>query len=188
MELSDEKIIENYLSGEQGADVLLYDRYAGLIYSIVVDKIAYKNPDEDTIQDIVQDIFIKIFKNIAGFDSEKSSFKNWICIIAKNTIIDFQRKNREQCFSEFEEADGENPLLDVLEDGISVIDNVHDKIQVEKCYKEIKKITPEVQGVIFLYIKGYTFEEIGDITGISKNTVKSQYRRAIMKLKESLNK
>lgn len=188
MELSDEKLIKNYLSGELGADVLLYDRYAGLIYSIAKDKITYGIAKEEVIQDIVQDVFIKIFRNIGNFDSSLCSFKNWICVIAKNTIIDFFRKNREQCFTEFEEADGNNPLLDTLENDTSIIDDLHGTFQAEKCYDEIRKLTPKVQGVIFLHLKGYTFEEIGIITEASKNTVKSQYRRAINKLKNSIKK
>ena len=69
----------------------------------------YKNVgNQSEAEDITQEVFVKIWKNIKKFDQNRS-FKPWIFQIAKNTSIDFLRKKKSIPFSKFENEEGGNP-------------------------------------------------------------------------------
>jgi len=86
---TDEEIILLYKNGDGEALKTIIDRYTPPIYNFVA-RLANKNDAPD----IVQEVFIKIWKNIHHFDQSKASFKTWIFTIARNTATDFLRKKK----------------------------------------------------------------------------------------------
>src|SRR3990167_9964443 len=95
--LNDEEIIALYKSGEKEAFKNLIDRYTIPLYNFTA-----RLTNRIDTSDIVQEIFIKIWKNLNNFDREKASFKTWIFTIARNTVIDFSRKRERLLFSDME--------------------------------------------------------------------------------------
>ena len=78
-------------------------------------------------EDITQEVFVKVWKNIKKFDQSKS-FKPWIFQIAKNTSIDFLRKKKSIPFSRFENEKGQNVLADnIVAKPLNLIENLSDK-------------------------------------------------------------
>ena len=80
----DEEIILSYKAGNKEAFKILIERYTTPLYNFIA-RIGGRN---DT-SDIVQETFIKIWKNLNRFDEDKASFKTWIFTIARNTATDF---------------------------------------------------------------------------------------------------
>ena len=92
--IEDKILIQQYLKGDEKSLEILIARYLKPIYSFVYKNVG--NPSE--AEDITQEVFIKIWKNIKKFDQNKN-FKPWIFQIAKNTSIDFLRKKKSIPFS-----------------------------------------------------------------------------------------
>lgn len=111
VEASDEKLIEQYLKGDEKSLEILINRHLKPVYIFVYRLVGSQSEAED----VTQVVFVKIWKNIKKFDTKKS-FKTWMYRITHNTAIDYLRKKKAVPFSAFENEEGENPVLDSLVD------------------------------------------------------------------------
>ncbi|MCX6789783.1 MAG: sigma-70 family RNA polymerase sigma factor, partial [Candidatus Gribaldobacteria bacterium] len=87
--LSDNEIVKRHLKGDEEALEFLVRRYLKPIYSFVCRNVG----DADVAEDITQETFVKMWKNLKKFDQQKN-FKSWLFTIAKNSSIDFLRKKK----------------------------------------------------------------------------------------------
>ncbi len=180
-ELSDNEIVEKYLKGDQEALEVLIKRYLKPIYSFV-----YKNVgDSAATEDITQEVFVKMWKNLKKF-KRGSSFKSWIFTIAKNTAIDFLRKKRTVPFSNFANENGGNSIMDALADREpSPLEVLEQKNTAAIIAKAVNKLLPKYRAVISLrHNSQLTFSEIANRLGEPLNTIKSRYRRGLLTLKK----
>jgi len=189
--LTDEEIIVLYKKNVQEALKIIIGRYTSSLYNFTA-RLANKNDAPD----IVQEVFIKIWKNIPYFDPLKASFKIWIFTIAKNTTTDFLRKKRSILFSDMParaggEKDDENinsfaeniPTEDLLPD--LVLQKLEDSKFLNEIVEKLRLGYREV--LVLHYQEEMTFEEIGKILDKPLNTVKSQHRRALIELRKLLS-
>lgn len=144
--------------------------------------------DTDLAEDIAQETFIKIWKNIKKFDENKK-FKTWMFTIAKNTAIDFIRKKRIIPFSSFEQDDETNNFVENIQDEkLSLLNEMIKKDNKTKLSKVLKNLNTKQQLVLYLYYyEEMNFREISEILNISTNTIKSQHLRGIKKLKKIMH-
>lgn len=142
----------------------LYARFAPKMYAVCL---RYAGNAEDA-QDILQDGFVKIYKNLPKFRGE-GSFEGWIRRIFVNTSIEHLRRKTYL-----------KPIAEKEENTIpynekSVLDNLGEK----DILKLVKQLSPGYRTVFNLYVvEGYTHKEIGDMLKISEGTSKSQLARA----------
>ena len=178
--LADNELIQQYLKGDAKSLDVLIEKYLKMIYNFV-----YKNVgDQANAEDITQEVFVKVWKNIRKFD-QKKNFKPWIFQIAKNTSIDFLRKKKSIPFSKFENEKGQNPLVDnIAANPLNLIEKLSDK---ETLSKAMLGLAEREQKVINLRnTEGLSFKEIAERFHESINTVKSRYRRGLMNLKKNI--
>lgn len=188
----DEKIIQSYREGNVAEFNKLVKRYAGPLYNFTA-RLSNKNDASD----IVQESFIKVWKNIGYFDPAKASFKTWIFTIAKNTTTDFLRKKKSILFSDMSgSSDGNkgaeeeaNSFAENIPDENLLPDETLAKLEdAENLNRIMEKLRMEYREVLILhYQEDMTFEEIGKVLGKPANTVKSQHRRAILELRRWLD-
>ena len=108
---SDEELVAEYLRGDNDALRLLIERYLKSIYGFVF---RYVNNPENA-EDIVQDVFIKTWKNLKKFNRKKN-FKTWLFTIAKNTALDALKKKKPIVFSALEEDENDGGFSETLID------------------------------------------------------------------------
>lgn len=176
----DNLLIKKYLEGDEQSLEILVKKYLKPIYSFV-----YKNVGNSAeAEDITQETFVKIWKNIKKFDQNKN-FKPWIFQIAKNTSIDFLRKKKAIPFSKFENEKGQNILLENMASTPSnLIGGLSDKKVLAAA---IEGLNDREQKIINLrYNDGLSFKEIAQILKESINTVKSRYRRALSNMGKNI--
>lgn len=189
-EKSDTEIIELYKNGEKGVFKYMVERYTPPLYNFTT-----RLTDKNNAPDIVQDTFIKAWKNIYRFDESKASFKTWIFTIARNTITDFWRKKKSILFTDLPSATSARQDLakqdeNSFEENIMSEDLLPDEVlqkleDAELLNKTLEKLRPEYREVLVLYYQEeMTFEEIGEVLDKSINTVKSWHRRAILELRK----
>ncbi|WP_462239120.1 RNA polymerase sigma factor [Ferruginibacter sp.] len=143
---------------------MLYHRFSSKMYAVCL---RYCKDAEDA-QDLLQDGFVKIFKNLEKFRGE-GSFEGWIRRIFVNTSIEHFRKSLKK----FSVSDTQEIIVEDL--SWNALDNLAEKDII----KMIQELSPGYRQVFNMYvIEGYSHKDIGDILGISEGTSKSQLARA----------
>lgn len=185
MEKSDKQLVWDYLNGDETALNFIIKRHLKLVYNF-----AYRlTGNAQVSEDISQETFIKIWKNIKKYDPNQE-FKTWLLAIAKNTAIDWIRKRKDFVFSSFETEEGKNMLTDFLADYAPR----PDKIAIQAEDKEfigwlLDQLSQEDREIISLhYNDNLTFEKIGRILDRPLNTVKSRHHRTLFFLKNLIQK
>jgi RNA polymerase sigma-70 factor (ECF subfamily) len=173
---ADEKLIDNYLKGDEQSLEVLIRRYLKPIYSFCFRFVGNSQEAED----ITQEIFLKVWRNLKKFKKEKN-FKGWLFTIAKNTCFDFLRKKKKISTLSLEKY---FYLVDFnpLPNEISEKESLKEKIQ-----EAIEKLSSKTREILNLYYnQGLTFREIAQTLNEPINTVKSRHRRAIEILRNRL--
>lgn len=178
---SDKILIEKYLQGDEQSLEILIDRYLKPVYSFISQYVGNSQEAED----ITQEVFVRVWRNLKKFDKDKS-FKTWIFFIAKNTAIDFLKKKREIPFSEFEDENGENIITETIVDPSPLPQELLEKAEITQILNSaMKKLSPKYRMVLFLrYNHHFNFREIAESLGESLYTITSLHRRALIKLKK----
>ena len=155
----------------------LYDHYAGALYSII-KQIVTDNPE--LANDVLQEVFINIWRKIDTYDQTKGRLFTWMLNIARNASIDMLRSKGYQNSQKNQE------LPDNVYKGAAnqaILQNV-DSIGLKKM---LEKLRPESRVLVELaYFKGFTHEEIAEIAAIPLGTVKTRIRNALLQLREYL--
>lgn len=137
--------------------------------------------DHDDADDLTQETFIKVWKNLSGFRGESSLF-TWIYRIATNEALVFLRKRRIR--AAFRLGSVVNDLsLSLKNDAFYRAEEAQDRFQ-----KAIL-VLPDKQRLVFhlKYFDVMTFEQISEITGTSTGALKASYHHAVKKIQNKLS-
>ncbi len=180
---ADEQLIKIYLLGNEEALRFLIERYLKPIYNFIYRYVGNTGDAED----ITQEVFANVWKNLKDFDQNKK-FKTWIFSIAKNASLNWIYKKKPSLFSEFENKNGENLLAESIVDPSPLPDELFVSADLnKKLSAAMEKLSPNYRMVLFLrYNDHFTFQEISESLNEPLNTVKSRHRRAILLLKKLL--
>ncbi len=173
--LEDYEIIKKVLDGDNDAFSELVTRYKNLVYSVILRMIN----DYEEANDISQEVFIKVYKNLGKYQPE-FKFSTWIMRITTNHVIDFLRKKKQETVNiedvEYDLSSPSNPEKEIL-----------DKEQTEIFAKAINQLPDMYKLPIVLYhIKRYSYLEIADMLNIPLSKVKNRIFRGRRLLKEIL--
>ena len=185
-EKTDKELIKSFLNEEDGGSFeILIKKYLKDVYSFTY----HFSNNKAEAEDITQETFVKVWKNIKKFDGERS-FKTWVFSIAKNTAIDYFRKKKNVPFSFLDNEETGTEFADTVRDETPLQDELSDlSMMKDKLGVAIKSLPEIYKNIIFLrYTEDLTFEEISEVYGESINTVKSRYRRGMVALKKVINK
>jgi len=183
MEQTDQKLIEDFLAGDDGAFEILVKKHLKAVYNFLY---RLTGGDAPLTDDLTQITFLKAWKNIKQFDSEKS-FKTWLFTIAKNNARDAWKKKKTLPFSLFENSEGYNRLDEIAEER-ALPDEVLEQVEsAEELGKVLKKLSKKHETILLLrYKDDLSLAEIAETLNLPYNTVKSQHQRAISALKNEL--
>ena len=157
---------------------VIYNEYAKLVYNL---SLHYLHNTEDA-QEATQDVFVKIYNKIEGFNN-KSSLKTWIYRITINHSLDVIKSKNRKLRVLFSREYEDNDKIDFDHPGIKV----ESKEVVEKIMKEINSL-PENQktALILKGIEGLSQKEIASILKIKEKALESLLLRARANLKKRL--
>ena len=143
--------------------------------------------EDDDMQDIIADFYIKCWNGLPNFDIDQS-FSGWVWSIFKNTLKDFWKKRGESAFSEID-SENDAPFEDYLEDETDytqILDNEYTFAEIQKAMIELDEMNKEIISLKFIEDKSY--EEISEILWISQDLVRQRCSRALKALKVKLSK
>ena len=131
----------------------------------------YSN-NEHEAEDLLQDSFIKAFKNIESYQN-KGALGGWLRKLTLNTALEQFRKNKNT-----------NQTIELKEFNNYVDDTAIEKLELEDLLKKIQLLPTGFRTVFNLYaVEGFNHREIGEMLNISDGTSKSQYSRARLLLR-----
>ena len=150
----------------------LYDNYSGALYSIIHSIIT----DIETSNDVLQDVFVNIWKKIESYDSSKGRLFTWMLNIARNAAIDKIRSKG------FKDGLKNQPISENVD--ISVGAAINPAINDVGLRKVINGLREEHRVLIDLsYFQGFTHEEIAKVMSMPLGTVKTRIRTALIQLR-----
>ncbi|WP_290790513.1 RNA polymerase sigma factor [Flavihumibacter sp. UBA7668] len=160
---------------EETAYRYLYDHYAGALNGVILQII----PDQALASDVLQEVFLNIWRRIETYDSTKGRLFTWMLNIARNAAIDMTRSKAYQNNQKNRELDSN---VDRNVDGTT--NSQIDHIGLSKVIGQLKE---EHRVLIDLsYLKGYTHDEIATLLQIPLGTVKTRIRAALLQLRKLL--
>lgn len=166
-----DQLIQRVKTEDASAFTEIFDRYSAALNGVVRRFFT----DEEIAADVLQDSFIKIWKNIHFYDDSKGSFYTWMLNITRNTSIDWLRKLKKHPSREIQSSDD------------TVVASVSSSISTSTIgLKQLVDKLPEEQRIIieYLYFKGYTQQEVSDELNLPLGTVKTRTRIALRELRK----
>ncbi|KYP16071.1 sigma-70 family RNA polymerase sigma factor [Flavihumibacter sp. CACIAM 22H1] len=162
--MNDSDLIKGSIAGEPKMQEALYRKYAPKMYAVCL---RYAGNNDDA-QDLLQEGFIKVFRNLDKFRHE-GSFEGWMRRVFVNTSIEqYRKKVHMNSISDQEERGIEDASVSVL-----------DQLAERDIVQLVQELSPGYRAVFNLYvIEGYSHKEIGELLSISEGTSKSQLARA----------
>lgn len=169
------KLIERLKQKDQAALGALYEKYSGSLLHIISRII---QPTE-IAEEILQDVFVKIWNKIDQYEDEKGRLFTWMVQIARNTAIDtarlksYQKKNKTDSIELHVNKDELNVELPLIEDvGLKRV-----VAQMDESHREL---------INYLYFRDFTQKETSEALNIPLGTVKTRARSAIKALRKAL--
>ena len=154
----------------------LYDNYSSSLYTVIAQLVN----DMEIANDVLQEVFINIWRKIESYDPVKGRLFTWMLNIARNASIDTLRSRSYQNSQKNQPLQENSELLEGGRLSAINVDNIGLKKVVERLKKEHRVL------IELAYFKGYTHEEISQIEDIPLGTVKTRISNALMQLREYL--
>ena len=171
-------VIKEIKNGDSGSFKILYEKYQSKLFAYVYCKVS----DKAEVEDIMQEVFAKVYKNIDLYDESKSSFYNFILTNAKQVISDYFRNNNNY----------ENRIEKIYLNSNVISDEdiaiIYDSIDGEYNLKSVLDKLPETQRMALnlVYIKNMSYKDVARIMKKSELSVKSLIFRAKRTLKKDI--
>jgi RNA polymerase sigma-70 factor (ECF subfamily) len=171
---ADAALIARIRSGEQDAMAELYDRHSPLVYSVALRVLA----DTGAAEDVLQDVFMQLWRHPVSFDARRGSLGPWLAVIARHRAIDALRKRRPQ-----------TDLEDVV---IAIEADLEGKAERARAVEKVRASLhampdPQRKALEMAFFEGMTHTEIAAQTGEPLGTVKTRIRAALVALRRALN-
>jgi RNA polymerase sigma factor (sigma-70 family) len=174
--MNDAELVNQILNGNMHAFTFLVNRYQKLVVHITGRLIQRR----DELEDVCQDVFLKVYQNLGKYRNE-CKLSTWIATIAYNTSINYLRKFKKSD----ETISDETAILEKLADFRS---DDYAKTDLHRYIREQIELLPvQYRTVLTLYhLEEFSYQQIEQITGMPEGTVKNYLFRAKALLKEKL--
>jgi RNA polymerase sigma-70 factor (ECF subfamily) len=163
-------------SGDRGAFAYLYDNYSAALYGVLLKVVR----DEESAQDLLQEAFVKIWRNVPNYDATKGRLFTWMLNVARNLAIDRLRSRQH---SDSQRTDGLEAATRYGHDDGAILSRPDVGIVRER----IAKLKPEQRVAMELvYLEGFTHVEAAEKLNIPLGTVKTRLRLAVQRIRGEL--
>ena len=170
---TDAALVARLRGGDQSAMADLYDLYSSVVYGVALRVLG----DTTAAEDVLQEIFLQLWRRPQAFNAERGRLAPWLAVIARNRAIDVLRKRPP-------EADiHEMPLST----GIDLEDVAAQRLAIERVRSAIGQLPPEQRKALEMaFFEGLTHTEIASKTGEPLGTVKTRIRSALMAVRKAV--
>lgn len=166
-------LIERVRAGDETAMAEIYDRYSGIVYGVALRVLA----DTGTAEDVLQEVFLQLWRNPQVFDANRGKMTSWLAVIARNRAIDHLRKR---------------PLEDDITDlpistGVNLENESAQRLAVEKIRSLLASLPQEQRRAMEMaFFEGMTHTEIASKTGEPLGTIKTRIRAGLLAVRKAV--
>jgi RNA polymerase sigma-70 factor, ECF subfamily len=170
---SDLALVTAIRSGGQDAMAALYDRYSSIVYSVALRVLQ----DTGAAEDVLQEIFMQLWRNPGAFDANRGNMAAWLAVISRHRAIDALRRRRP-----------ENNIEDLVVSVEPDLAGNADRTRTMERVRGALETMPSTQrsALEMAYFEGLTHVEIADKTGEPLGTIKTRIRAGLLSLRKVL--
>jgi RNA polymerase sigma-70 factor (ECF subfamily) len=170
--LADAAVLSAIRSGDENAMAVLYDRYSAVVYSVALRVLG----DTGAAEDVLQEVFMQLWRNPGRFDSSRGSLGAWLAVIARHRAIDGLRKRR--------------PEINIADVVVSVEPDLWGDAERARAMEKVRGTlgsmpSPQRQALEMAYFEGLSHSEISAKTGEPLGTIKTRIRSGLLALRKA---
>jgi RNA polymerase sigma-70 factor (ECF subfamily) len=159
-------------SGDENGMAALYDRYSAVVYSVALRVLG----DTGAAEDVLQEVFMQVWRNPGLFDSSRGSLGPWLAVIARHRAIDGLRKRR--------------PETDIADVVVSVEPDMAGDAERARAMEKVRGTlgsmpSAQRQALEMAYFEGLSHSEISEKTGEPLGTIKTRIRSGLLTLRKA---
>ena len=171
---TDAMLVSAIRSGDEQAMAQLYERYSPIVYSVALRVLG----DTAGAEDILQEVFMQLWRSPDLFDASRGSLPGWLAVIARNRAIDSLRKRR--------------PETDIAEVVVPVVTDLASGAEWSRALEKIRSVlgsmpSPQRSALEMAFFEGLTHTEIAAKTGEPLGTIKTRIRAGLVSLRKVFN-
>jgi RNA polymerase sigma-70 factor, ECF subfamily len=171
---TDASMVSAIRSCDESAMAHLYDRYSPIVYSVALRVLG----DTGAAEDILQEIFLQLWRNPELFDSSRGNLGAWLSVIARNRAIDTLRRRR--------------PITDIADVIVSTDNDMSAETDRTRAMERVREVLDDMPGsqrqaLELAYFDGMTHSEIATKTGEPLGTVKTRIRAGLLTLRKAFS-
>jgi RNA polymerase sigma-70 factor (ECF subfamily) len=169
----DGQLLDRVRRGDEQAMATLYDRYSRIVYSVALRVLR----DPASAEDVLQDVFLGIWRKPETFVATRGSLGGWLAVVARNRAIDTLRRKRPS--EQIEEIYLASPF--------DLADEAERNTLMQRARAIILHLPLDQRKTLEMaYFDGLTHSEIAEITGDPLGTVKTRIRSALLSLRKEM--
>jgi RNA polymerase sigma-70 factor (ECF subfamily) len=175
---ADQRLMRSFAARDVGAADVLYQRFAGRIYGLGLVMLG----NEAAAQDLVQDTFVKLWRNADRYDRSRGKLETWVLLMARSLAIDAIRRRVLEVRT-LESADRPTEI----DQGPGPDERAVTVDLTDRARRAMSSLPAEQRAALELaYLGGKTSAEISDLEGIPVGTAKTRIRAALLRLRDLL--
>ena len=175
----DIQVIENILNGKKDYFSILMEKYHNEIFKYVYNILG----DYHTTEDLLQEIFLKVYKNLFKFSKDKASFRTWLYRVSSNHTMNYLNSK------DYKNHNGVLSYLDDINESNSDIEEEIIKDEKITLIKELvdKLLKPKHKEIMYLYyFSGLSVKETGETTNIPEKTIYKAIKSSVDKIRKEV--
>ena len=174
--LTDAALLERIARADPDALAALYDRYAARVLGLAARILT----DVDEAEDVLQEIFLQVWRAPRRFDASRGSVLTWLLVLARSRAIDRLRALRRR---------GRDRHVELSDTDVPAGGDVERDAQTAEESDAVRRVLSQLpadqrRALELAYFEGYTQSEIAELTGAPLGTVKTRLRQGMMKLRD----
>jgi RNA polymerase sigma-70 factor (ECF subfamily) len=171
---SDTMLVSAIRSGDEQAMAQLYERYSAIVYSVALRVLG----DTGVAEDILQEVFMRLWRSPDTFDATRGSLPGWLAVITRNRAIDSLRKRR--------------PEADITDVVVSIEPDIVGAAESSRTLEKIRGTLggmplPQRAALEMAFFEGLSHTEIAEKTGEPLGTIKTRIRAGLLTLRKAFN-
>lgn len=166
-------LIERIRSGDETAMEDMYDRYSGIVYGVALRVLG----DTSAAEDVLQEVFLQLWRNPQSFDANRGKLPAWLAVIARNRAIDHLRKRPPE-----EDLSGVS-----VSTGLNLESEAAQRLAVEKIRAVFSRLPLDQRRALEMaFFEGMTHTEIASKTGEPLGTIKTRIRAGLLTVRKAV--
>lgn len=172
-------LIKQMMEGDERALAVVYDRYSGMLYGMLMRILR----DQQAAEEVLQDIFLQLWRTAHQFDAERGALPSWLLVIGRNKAISRLRARRNREVLEDSEGSFANTFVSSR--------NLEEEVTRNELGRTLRTAFAQLpneqrEALELAYFDGMTQTEIATKTGHPLGTVKTRIRTAMQSLRQIL--